>query len=110
MPTVHYYGPKPPPGYKWCFVCAFAAKLVINKANPEVESPTRDMTFSVAENSLNVAVATGIYPPLANFGPLDLCWDHLGAINITNVLPAQAGMMPPAPPPGGIPLLGQPRG
>jgi len=109
MPVVHYYGPKPPPGCQWCFVCAFSAKLAVNKAHPEAENPGRDLTLSVSEHGLNLAVATGLYPPLANFGPLPLCWDHLGAINVTNVLPAGAGMMP-APPPGGVPLLGQPGG
>lgn len=104
MPAVHYEGPQPPPGQRWCFVCAFMAKLVVNNANPGVENPPQDMHLVIAATGPKpqLAVATGIYGPLQQFGPVELCWDHLSAINITNLIPAQA-----MPPPGGVPLLGQ---
>jgi hypothetical protein len=94
MPAeVMYKGPTPPPGEQWCFVCAYTWKtalndlceLTIKQAGREPDgSPTVwiDGTSGKELPPLAVAVATGLFGPMANLGPLNLCWSHLNAIRL----------------------------
>lgn len=122
--AVIFTGPEPPPGREFCFVCAFSAKAwanghyarqIADAERADGSSPPVRLVIPeplpvpvLPDGHLQLAVAHGVYPPLAQFGVQALCWSHLGGIQVTGLIPGQSGMMPP-PPQGGVPLLGQGR-
>jgi hypothetical protein len=114
MPAeVLYKGPTPPDGQKWCMVCAFTWKGVVNERYADeikraAEAPDGSETVwidAVADADmplLAVTVATGLYAPTPQFGPIDLCWSHLAPVKLMSA----GGLHLPVPgmnhiPPGG---------
>lgn len=85
-------GPTPPAGRKWCFVCAYTWKAAvidrfaeqIKFAEDQPDGAVVTIDAETAENlpPLCVVVANGLYLPLQQFGPLEVCWTHLNAIQL----------------------------
>ena len=106
--TVIYKGPTPPPGEKFCFVCAYTWKNAVNEQHAEeIEQAGKasegtimhiDGTQDDAPGPA-LAVAQGINAALAQFGVLDLCWSHVTAIRLQTA----SGLALP-PPGGGMPM------
>lgn len=120
--AVVFDGPQPPPGRWFCFVCAFSAKAYANAqfsgeisaaehepdGSPPITLKIPHYIAGLPDGKPQLAVGYGVYPPLAQFGVLPLCWSHLGGIAVTSVLPATS--LPPGLGGGGqVPLLGQGR-
>jgi len=108
-------GPVPPAGSKWCFVCAYTWKAAVNDhfvkeveqamAAPDGSDPVvLDAGAVEGLPALFCAVAVGLYMPLQQMGPLELCWTHLNAIKLQTA----SGLALPVPGMGGMPGQGLP--
>ncbi|SRR6266567_7042038 len=105
MPAeVLYKGPKPLPGERWCFACAYTWKAAVN----ERFALTIDQAMSAPDGSptvwidatgtedlppLATAVGVGLFGPMTHLGVLELCWSHLTAIRLQST----GGLHLPAP-------------
>jgi hypothetical protein len=117
---VIYKGPQPALGQKWCTVCAFTWKLAANDRHAqEIEDAGKasdgvivviDATADEELPPVAPAVAIGIYLPLQQWGPLELCWTHLTAVRLQST--GGLHLPPPGMPgvPGGMGLNGGGRG
>jgi len=106
---VVYKGPTPPPGERWCFVCAYTWKNAVNEAHQAdiaAAAVAPDGTVTVIDGTQDdvpqpaLAVAQGINGSLLQIGVLDLCWSHITAIQLKTTsglhlpVPGGAGMPP----------------
>src|SRR6266704_1162195 len=93
MPAeVLYKGPKPLPGERWCFACAYTWKAAVN----ERFALTIDQAMSAPDGSPTVwidATGTEDLPPLATAVGVGLFWSHLTAIRLQST----GGLHLPAP-------------
>lgn len=121
MPAeVLYKGPTPPAGQRWCFACAYTWKAAANerfalkiehamKMPDGAETVWIDATDDKEMPHLATAIGLGIFAPMQNLGPIELCWSHLTAIRLQSTgglhLP-----VPGMPGPGGMNGMGGLRG
>jgi hypothetical protein len=106
MREVILTGPLPPAGRSWCLPCAMAWKdraardmLVIIETERHGHGPPAVVKLRRDDGVMpQVAVTRGLFPPLAQLGLVDLCWDCLVRVEIKQAAPAPDGGSP-------VPLL-----
>jgi hypothetical protein len=109
---VLFTGPKPAAGERFCMVCSytwkaaaierFEAEIKLAAELPDGHAPVVIVVSDFDDMPpLATAVATGLFAPLSQFGPLELCWSHLNAVTLRS-----AGGLHLPPPGGGLPAGG----
>ena len=102
--VIYTGGPKGADGKRWCMVCAYTFKGAVNERFGNMIKAAQELPDGSAPVEIQMdrvdglpplfeAVALGLFGPLAQFGPLELCWSHLNAIQLRSA----SGLHLPAP-------------